>query len=223
MYLLLYKFRYFFSRLSVCVVWCSIFFFDLLLSRWYYSTGFSLQTVVAVSVTVHIIRNPCITGVIRDVMFTLIAYLFSITTIVSNLHIFSRITRRAATAVPIARICSDDGVFQIITNLITKTRTTTDSTIFYSTACVITVTRIIIDSTIWYKLACLPTVTRAIAYFDVFRFKTSKVFLCKREVECTRRRERRDVCETITPTICMLIMVIIIIKPTQQLLHPRYA
>merc|ERR1712238_496638 len=96
MYLLLYKFRYFISRLSVCVVWRSIFFFDLLLSRWYYSTGFSLQTVVAVSVTVHIIRNPWITGVIRDVMFTWSAYLITITTIASNLHICNIFTTIAA-------------------------------------------------------------------------------------------------------------------------------
>ena len=123
-------------------------FFDLLFSRWYYSTGFSLQTVVAVSVNVHIIRNPCIAGVIRDVMFTLIAYLVSITTIVPNLHIFSRSTRRAVEIVAIARINSDDGVFRILTNLTTKTRTTTDSTIIYLVACPGTVTRIIIDGTI---------------------------------------------------------------------------
>ena len=92
--------------------------------RWYYSTGFSLQTVVAVSVTVHIIRNPCITGVIRDVMFTLIAYAAciytaSITTIVSNLDIVKSVTtivvaaiaHMDGTAAVGTRSCSDDGIF----------------------------------------------------------------------------------------------------------------
>ena len=44
-----------------------------------------LHTEVAISIR-HIVCNPLITGVIRDVMKTFIAYLFSITTIVSNLH-----------------------------------------------------------------------------------------------------------------------------------------
>ena len=124
MYELLYKFRYFFSRFSVCVVWCSI-SFDLLLSRWYYSTGFSLHTVVAESVNVHIFCNPLITGVIRDVMFTFIAYLFSITTIVSNLHIYNISTTihvvatttgiEAAFAVFVTRSFSDGGIFNLDT------------------------------------------------------------------------------------------------------------
>ena len=111
-------------------------FFDLLFSRWYYSTGFSLQTVVAVSVNVHIIRNPCITGVIRDVMFTLIAYatvnnIFPIiTTIVSNLLIFKTGTSSTAvnTGTPWITIVvllaavgtrsfSDDGIFHIFTTI----------------------------------------------------------------------------------------------------------
>ena len=87
------------------------------------NTGFSLQTVVAVSGNgVHIIRNPCITGVIRDVMFTFIAYLFSITTIVSNLHIYNISTTIhlvvvavAAFAVFVTRSFSDGGIFNLDT------------------------------------------------------------------------------------------------------------
>ena len=219
MYELLYKFRYFFSRLSVCVIWCSI-FFDWLLSRWYYSTGVSLLTVVALSVR-HIIRNPWITGIIRDVMSTISAYLVSITTIVPNLHIFWTGTTIAVAVV--TRSFSDGGVFHIITNSTTKTRTTTDSNIITVIACAITVTRKIIDGTIVYKFARKYTVTRASTDIDVACLKASIPPLWKREVECTRRRDREDDCETITPTICMLILVIIIIKPTQQLSHPRYA
>ena len=108
------------------VVWYSI-FFDLLISRWYYSTGFSLQTVVAVSFNVHIIRNPLITGVIRDVMFTFIAYLFSITTMVSNLHIYNIFTTAAAfvaiavEVVVVTRSFSDGGIFHLDTRKTTMT------------------------------------------------------------------------------------------------------
>ena len=102
----------------MCVV--AIFFY-LLLSWWYYSTGFSLQTIVAFSVNVHIIRNPLITGVIRDVMFTFAAYLVSITTIVSNLHIINHrfTTAAAAVAACVARSFSDGGIFQTETSIFT--------------------------------------------------------------------------------------------------------
>ena len=97
----------------MCVVWCSI-SFDLLLFRRYYSTGFSLHIEVAVSGSVHIVCNPLITGVIRDVMFTFIAYTYSITTIVSNLHIFRTGTTLAVAS---ARSFSNDGIFHIATRI----------------------------------------------------------------------------------------------------------
>ena len=97
----------------MCVVWCSI-SFDLLLFRRYYSTGFSLHTEVAVSGSVHIVCNPLITGVIRDVMFTFIAYTYSITTIVSNLHIFRTGTTLAVAS---ARSFSNDGIFHVATRI----------------------------------------------------------------------------------------------------------
>ena len=94
------------------------------------------STVAAISIR-HIVCNPLITGVIRDVMFTFIAYvikLISITAIVSNLHIYNIFTTAAhcvinAVAASVARSFSDGGILHLVTRKITKTRTTTDSTI----------------------------------------------------------------------------------------------
>ena len=169
------------------------FFFELLLFRWYYSTGFSLQTVDAVSTRRQISCNPLtiiITGVIRDVMFTFRAYTVSIhrlwiTTMFSNLHIFRRGTRRA---VAIARICSDDGISHTITSPITLTRISTNSTIFYLEACAATLTRKTIDGNIWYRLARIFTVTRVSTDIYVVCAKTSIFSLCKRGETARRRR-----------------------------------
>ena len=160
----------------------------------------SIQTVVAVSIR-QIICNSLITGVIRDNrILTIIAYTSSITTIVSNLHIFRSVTTIIVGTA--TRSFSNDGIFHIATRktivtgivmnggifhphtrFFTLTRSFMNDRILYRLACGVTVTRNIIDSTIWYSLARIFTVTRAIAYFDVVCLKTSKVSLCEQEVE----------------------------------------
>ena len=155
------------------------------------------DTVVAVSINVHIICNSLITGVIRDVMFTSMAYISPITTIVSNRHIFKKFTNAVmvaaiAVAVCVARSFSDGGIFQTETSIHTLTWSVMNERILHRFASLITLTRIIINGTIWYISAWMVTVTRAITDFDVVCFKTRIFLLCKREEMARRRRHFWD-------------------------------
>ena len=158
--------------------------FSVVLFYWLFST------VAAISIR-HIVCNPLITGVIRDVMFTFIAYvikLISITAIVSNLHIYNLMT----TFVFGTRSFSDDGILHTQTRITTLTWSGMNGTIFHLIACHFTVTRSIIDSTIYYIVASLFTVTRAITDIDVVCVWTSNLSLYKREVEYETARRKRQ-------------------------------
>ena len=127
-----------------------------------------LQTVVALSVR-HIIRNPLITGIIRDVMFTFIAYVCSITTIVSDLHIFRKGTR-----------------------ITTVTWSVMNDRTLHRIASIIHMTWIITNSTIWFLFSWLVTVARASTGIYVLCFKTRIFALCMREETARRRRHLWD-------------------------------
>ena len=137
------------------VVWFFFFFLDLLLGRR------TLSTVVAVSIR-HIICTPLITGVIRDIMLTIIAYTSSITTIVSNLHIFRPGTTTVFTVGTATRSFSNDGIFHIATRKTIVTGIVMNGGIFHPHTRFFTLTRSFMNDRILYRLACGVTVTRNI-------------------------------------------------------------